>query len=243
MVHRESKTEEIDRALESLNAQLKGSGGEPAARRGRWSPGRMFRMLGFGLVLLVLPFLLLVKVSVGLYLSSSMSPWVCLGLAAAVTTILLVLVTMLFSYRICRRFVPTGLSVRAIGGLVGAYCVYSLVFISGANVKSDAVAETYRSLHPLLRLSVSTLVVADGELVVTDAARSSEDYAAMGLPVNEGSLHFIQRTGYVHAVDLRTIGRSPARNSLVAVYFRLMGFRILRHVGTADHLHVSLPVR
>jgi len=26
------------------------------------------------------------------------------------------------------------------------------------------------------------------------------------------------------------------------LYFHLMGFRTLRHVGTADHLHVELPL-
>jgi hypothetical protein len=43
-------------------------------------------------------------------------------------------------------------------------------------------------------------------------------------------------------MDLRTKGRSQARNALTVAYFRIMGFRSLRHVGTADHLHVSLPV-
>jgi hypothetical protein len=47
----------------------------------------------------------------------------------------------------------------------------------------------------------------------------------------------------VHAVDLRTIGRAEWKNVLLNWYFRSMGFRTLRHVGTADHLHVSLPTR
>jgi hypothetical protein len=62
------------------------------------------------------------------------------------------------------------------------------------------------------------------------------------LPVFEASLHFRQRDGYVHAMDLRTIGRGAVRNWTTAVYFRVLGFRTLRHVGTADHLHVSLPL-
>ena len=44
----------------------------------------------------------------------------------------------------------------------------------------------------------------------------------------------------VHAVDLRTKGKSELRNKLVSWYFRMMGFNTLRHVGTADHLHVSI---
>jgi len=79
--------------------------------------------------------------------------------------------------------------------------------------------------------------------VVTDAARTREDYAAMGLPPAETSLHFAQSDGYVHALDLRTAGRAEWRNVLVEAGFRMMGFRTLRHVGTADHLHVSLPPR
>ncbi len=63
----------------------------------------------------------------------------------------------------------------------------------------------------------------------------------MGLPVYERSLHFEQADGYIHAMDLRTLGRGEWRNRLMELYFRTLGFRTLRHVGTADHLHVSLP--
>jgi hypothetical protein len=64
----------------------------------------------------------------------------------------------------------------------------------------------------------------------------------MGLPVNDGTLHYRQRDGWAHAVDLRTNGRGEVVNRLVELYFRVMGFRTLRHVGTADHLHVELPL-
>jgi len=33
------------------------------------------------------------------------------------------------------------------------------------------------------------------------------------------------------------------KNRLVQLYFVAMGFDTLRHVGTADHLHVELAVR
>ena len=79
--------------------------------------------------------------------------------------------------------------------------------------------------------------------MVTDLGRTAEDYLKMGLPVNETSLHFKLDDRFVHALDLRTVGRTEWRNRLTAGYFRLMGFRTLRHVGTADHLHVSLPKR
>jgi hypothetical protein len=64
----------------------------------------------------------------------------------------------------------------------------------------------------------------------------------MGLPVFERTLHYQQKNGWVHAVDLRTIGHSEPRNLLLAWYFRAVGLRVVRHVGTADHLHVELPV-
>ena len=100
----------------------------------------------------------------------------------------------------------------------------------------------YTSLHPLMRIAASTYLLFDREAVVTDLARTAEDYLQMGLPINEASLHFKLQDRYVHAMDLRTIGRSPLRNRVTAAYFRFMGFRSLHHVGTADHLHVSLPL-
>jgi hypothetical protein len=108
------------------------------------------------------------------------------------------------------------------------------------NAKTDEVREYYRNVHPLLRVALSTAILADRDIVVTDTQREPADYARMGLPTLDNSLHFVQQSGYVHAVDLRTAGRAEWKNTLMVGYFRLMGFRTLRHVGTADHLHVSL---
>jgi len=62
----------------------------------------------------------------------------------------------------------------------------------------------------------------------------------MGLKSKNHSLHYRQSNGYAHAMDLRTNGRSEVRNFMTQTFFRLMGFKTLRHIGTADHLHVSL---
>jgi hypothetical protein len=129
---------------------------------------------------------------------------------------------------------------RAGAGIAFAYVVYALVFVASSNVKSDDVRSEYRSMHPLLRMASSALVLADGDAVITDAGRTSEDYWLMGLPPNEASLHFEQGDGYVHALDLRTQGRWELRNRAVELAFWALGFHSLRHVGTADHLHVSL---
>jgi hypothetical protein len=131
---------------------------------------------------------------------------------------------------------------RGAMGIGAAYVAYALVFVASANVKSAEVRAEYRALHPLLRLASSAVILADPAAVITDAARTSEDYARMGLPVEERSLHYRQSDGYVHALDLRTTGRSGIRNLTVQVAFRALGFRVLRHAGTGDHLHVSLRV-
>jgi len=82
----------------------------------------------------------------------------------------------------------------------------------------------------------------DGDLVVTDTRRTPVDYERMGLPTADWSMHYTQADGYAHAMDLRTIGRSGVRNWLTGLYFKALGFRVLRHVGTADHLHITLPL-
>lgn len=88
---------------------------------------------------------------------------------------------------------------------------------------------------------MSTLVYIDHDLIITDASRTPEDYKKMGLPKKNTSLHYKQAsTNYSHAVDIRTNGRSEVKNFLVKKYFDFLGFRTLRHVGTGDHLHVSL---
>ena len=114
------------------------------------------------------------------------------------------------------------------------------LFLSTVNAKTDDVREYYRTVHPLLRVALSTAIFASRDMVVTDTRREPADYERMGLPTLDNSLHFVQKTGYVHAVDLRTVGRAEWKNLLMVGYFRVLGFRTLRHVGTADHLHVSL---
>src|SRR5256885_1169551 len=96
------------------------------------------------------------------------------------------------------------------------------------------------SVHPLLRLALSTLILVDRDMLITDTGRAPDDYGRMGLPTNSRSRHFEQADGWIHAVDLRTTGRGFIKNRGVQFYFWLMGFDTRRHVGTADHLHVEL---
>ena len=118
-----------------------------------------------------------------------------------------------------------------------------LMSVAVENVKSPELAAEYRSLHPLLRLGTATLVLLDPTVVVTDASRTLDDYAAWGMKPNDASLHFVQDDGYAHAIDLRTRARSEWWNTLTRVGFDIMGFATLRHTGTADHLHVAMPQR
>jgi len=192
--------------------------------------------------LLVLPFFVLLRGSTFLYSHRGWHSWLAVAGGVALTLTLLTAYAAFFSKRWTGksrvRFVATWIAAP----LVIAYSAHGLLFLASVNAKAPSVRAYYRSLHPTMRLAISTFVIVDPGLVVTDIHRTPADYAKMGLPVLESSLHFRQKDGLVHAVDLRTIGRGAVRNWLTGQYFRLLGFRTLRHVGTADHLHVSLPV-
>src|SRR5882762_1987617 len=208
---------------------------------------RDWRLLGIellqGLLRLVaivaLPFVVLVRGAVFFYEYGNASSWIALLVAALLT---IGLVTLYASW-LLRSFAgrpPVLLLAKWVAlPLVVVYCGFSLLYLSRVNAKPD-VRAYYRTVHPLLRLALSTWLLLDDKLVVTDMRRAREDYARMGLPVNETSLHYRQADGWVHAVDLRTANRGWFRNRLVQLYFWGMGFNTLRHVGTADHLHVDL---
>ena len=164
-----------------------------------------------------------------------------LGSGIVATAVLcLIYASMLWKRMTGKRKVR--LARRLLFAVVGGYAVYGLLYLSAANAKTPELREVYTSLHPLMRMAASTFLLFDREAVVTDLRRTAEDYQKMGLPVSETSLHFRLEDRFVHALDLRTTGRTERRNQLTAAYFRVMGFRTLRHVGTADHLHVSLPM-
>lgn len=227
-----------------IEARVMGRPDPPAERR---SSARVLAAFGVAAVqattLAVLPFAALVRVSVFVYLHHGYAVWPAL---AAGVACMVGLVTA-YAAGVWRRL--TGqLRLRLIARrlalpLVLAYCGYALLYLSSTHAKSERVGAYYSALHPLLRVAISTLTLADRDIVITDLARRPEEYRAMRLPANDGSLHYVQRDGYVHAADLRTIGRSAVKNRLVQLYFVAMGFDTLRHVGTADHLHVELAVR
>ena len=190
----------------------------------------------------LLPFLVLVRVAVFLYEREGYSTVLALAGGAACTAAIVTAYAAWAWHRITGR-VQLGLIARRFAfPPVVAYCGYALIYLSSGNAKSESVRAYYASLHPLLRVALSTLILIDGDAVITDLARRREDYSTMGLPPSDGSLHYVQRDGYAHAADLRTAGRGMVKNRLVQLYFWSMGFGTLRHTGTSDHLHVELPV-
>jgi hypothetical protein len=200
------------------------------------------RGLALFLILTALPFLILIRGGVLLYLWWGIGTWPALSVAALATMSLLaayagVAGKWFGARKQLRRFI-----VRGTLGVAAAYLAYTLVYVASANVKSPEVRDEYRALHPLLRLASSAVILIDPASMITDASRTNEDYGQMGLPAQERSLHYRQSDGYAHALDLRTTGRSWLRNLTVHVAFRALGFRVLRHGGTGDHLHVSLPL-
>lgn len=206
-------------------------------RRLGWTAARWTAL---AVVVAALPFFLLIRGGVFAFQVWGLGTWPALALAALATAALLGLYAFVLGRKLgagerTRRLLTRGAMAVAI-----AYVAYGLVFIASENVKTDAVRSEYSSVHPLLRVAASALVLADRGAVITDAGRTAEDYWLMGLPTNEASLHFEQETGYVHALDLRTNGRSELRNRVVELGFWALGFHSLRHVGTADHLHLSL---
>ena len=198
------------------------------------------RRAAFWATLAVLPFVLLIRGGVLAYRAWGLGTWPSLALATIATATLLGLYAWWLSHRLGARPDSRQLIARSTFGVALAYVVYMLVFIASANVKSEEVRSEYRSMHPLLRVASSVLILVDPAAIVTDAGRSPHDYRRMGLSPVEASLHFVQYDGYVHALDLRTNGRSELRNRSIQAAFWMLGFHTLRHVGTDDHLHVSL---
>ena len=196
--------------------------------------------------LVILPFFLLIRTSVFLYRETGLNTWLALGSGMAVTSVCLLFYVQyaykkLFRKRRIKKKVKK-YNLRLAAAVVVVYCVSALIYISGVNVTAQRIRTEYTALHPLLRIAVSSVVLVDTDLVITDMARTHGDYNRMGLQKMHRSLHYRQRDNYVHAVDLRTMGQAEWRNHCMIWYFQLMGFRTLRHVGTADHLHVSLPL-
>jgi hypothetical protein len=196
--------------------------------------------------IIALPFAVLVRGSVFIYEHGRTPVWVAVLTAAFLTGGVITAYAVWLARKFTKRGGPGGralvvpLAKWVALPLVVFYCTYALVYLASVNAKSPPVRAYYHSVHPLLRLALSTLILIDRDMLITDMGRRPEDYARMGLPTNARTRHYQQADGWIHAVDLRTTGRGAIKNRGVQVYFWLMGFGARRHVGTADHLHVEL---
>lgn len=258
--HKKLSFQELQELNERLDRQLREGPGNGSSKRaapndpggsrttggrGKKRPFSPWRMLGKTLMLvaaLMLPFLVLVRVSTWTYLRWEINGWLALAAGVAGTVVLLLAYLFYISLRFRSGAWRHRYLLRGSALLVVAYCTYALIYISSLNTKTEDVRSYYRSLHPVMRVAVTTASLADNRLLLTDIGRTPGDYSAMGLTPRQQSMHYVQDNGYVHAVDLRTIGRSEWKNVLLRVYFEGLGFETLRHIGTADHLHVYLPL-
>lgn len=213
----------------------------PKPKSGRWSTMLASAMIAIVklVAIVVLPFIAYVRVSVFFY-EHGAPTWVAIAGSAAITHALVALSASLLAHELNGRARARKAARWIAMPIVATWCLSALFYLGRVNAKSDEIHGYFLSVHPILRVALSTVILGDADLVITDMARVRADYARMGLPVNDHTMHYVQRDGWVHAVDLRTQGRSEIVNRAVQLYFWGMGFRTLRHVGTADHLHVQL---
>jgi len=188
-----------------------------------------------------LPFFLLVNGSVLSHRFLGTPGWISIALGCAMATAFVAFWGARLWHRMTGRARLLEISRNVALPIVLGFCIYSLGWFSSFNAKSPHIRDLYKDLHPTLRLAIGTATLTDPDVVITEISRKRTDYKRMGLASIENSLHFEQEDGWIHAVDIRTRGRSELRNWLSQIYFRAMGFRVLRHGGTGDHLHVALP--
>lgn len=193
------------------------------------------------LFLILLPFFIFAKGSLHLYIVEDFSPWMALLTSGIASLIILTIYGIILDYKINGSVRPHYIFFYSAFPVIIVGLIYGLFYISEQNTKTESVREHYLKLHPLIRPSMALIILIDKKLVVTETKRELKDYSKMGLPNNHNSLHFVQEDNYVHAVDIRTLHRPEWKNVITKWYFKLMGLDVLRHVGSADHLHISLP--
>jgi hypothetical protein len=223
-----------------LNLDKSGTSVSEKSARPLWK--QILWMSILGLCLILLPFFILIRTSVFLNVSYQVNGWIAL-VAGILVTILLLLIYLLYAFkRIPNKALILKFGTIGISAIVTSFCIYGLIYLSSVNSKTETVRSYYRNLHPILRVSVATVSLADRDFLITDIKRSPEDYLDMGLTPLQNSMHYPQDDSYVYAIDIRTIGKNELRNRLLQFTFYALGFNTLRHTGTADHLHISLPL-
>jgi len=159
-----------------IEARVMGRLDPPAARR---SGAEVLRAFGVAVVqgtaLAVLPFAALVRVSVFLYVHDGYAVWPALAAGVACMVGLVTAYAAWAWRRLTGQLRLRVIARRLALPQVLAYCGYALLYLSSAHAKSERVGAYYSALHPLLRVALSTLVLADRDIVITDLARRPED--------------------------------------------------------------------
>ena len=118
---------------------------------------RLLFTLGKLLFLFALPFFLLIRGSVFLHENYALSAWgSMLGGVFMSAALLFVYISYLHN-RLAGR---AGNAHRTYGlafALAAVYCLPGLFYLSASNAKEEPVRQEFTSLHPVLRLGVSTL--------------------------------------------------------------------------------------
>ena len=174
----------------------------------------LFVALLKALAVVALPFLVYVRASVFLYRHGA-HPWI----AILVSAILTVGIVSGFVILLARRFrgrarVPTVVKWAAVP-VVFTWCVYAAFYLSRVNVKSDDVRAYYSAVNPILRVALSTIVLVEPDLVVTDMGRVPASYRRMGLPVNHRTMHYRQPDGSTPPLTINNDGNTYAGLTLV----------------------------
>ena len=207
-------------------------------------PGRLLRrsvswVMGMGILVATL-FAILVRGSVFSYDTWAFGASLSLVSAVLMTVPFLLLGAWVIirGRRIGRRvqlmFIRRALMIAFI------YIGYAVLYVASTNAVPDEIREEYQTIHPLLRLAASPVIVFDPSAFRHPDGSVLEDYRLMGLSANEANLHFMQTDDLIHSLDLVTDNRSEWRNRAIELGFWAFGFHSLRHRGLGDHLHVSL---
>ena len=200
----------------------------------------MLRLIIRVLLLISMPFILLIRGAIYLHEVHHLAPIICILGGLGMATFLLTIYMLFFYGRVTGAVGNVKRKLWMAFFLVGIFSMHGLFFLSTKNVKHSKIQKKFLSIHPILRLSISTIIRFDQTLIITDSNRMPEDYRKMGMKSKKHSLHYKQKSGYIHAIDIRTNNRSFLRNYLIRGYFWIMGFNTLQHGGTGAHLHVSL---
>ncbi len=207
-------------------------------------PGRLLRrsvswVMGMGILVATL-FAILVRGSVFSYDTWAFGASLSLVSAVLMTVPLLLLGAWVIirGRGIVRRFQL--MLIRSAIMIALIYIGYAVLYVASTNAVPDEIREEYQTIHPLLRLAASPVIVFDPSAFRHPDGSVLEDYRLMGLSANEANLHFVQKDDLIHSLDLVTDNRSEWRNRAIELGFWAFGFHSLRHRGLGDHLHVSL---